>query len=259
MATTQAEETKNVLDTALVIATVIVVVSIGALWIITHNIYADAYYTLETFFGMPNSGVAFTLADDIFIYRIYTGYEAAAIILIVVIDSIGKLLVISFIIAAVVDMVRYVNIENTFNRIRIRRIKGHVIVCGYNSLAKSVIEKLKKSKMKFVAADTGRENVVELNREGAIAFETDYSTEEGMKDLGVERAGAVLLLSEDDLKNVLSAIAARKINKNVKIIARVSNSGRRAKMLRIGVDMCILPEYLAGLDIGLSVIKEVGR
>jgi len=258
MAETQGEETKNVLDTALVIATVIIVVSIAALWLITHNIYTDAYYTLETFFDIPNSGEAFTLADDIFLYKIYTGYEAAAIIIIAVIDSLGKLLVISFIIAAVVDMVKYVNIENTFNRFRIRRLSRHIIVCGYNGLAKDVIVRLKKSKARFVVADTNRETVIELNQEGVIAFEADYSTEEGLAELGAERASAVLLTSEDDLKNALGAIEARKINKNAKIIARVSNSGRRAKMLRIGVDMCILPEYLAGLEIGLSIIKAVG-
>ncbi|MGC8710359.1 MAG: potassium channel family protein [Candidatus Micrarchaeia archaeon] len=256
LAKNQDLNTMDILVSITIIAAIIIAFSIASLWLLTKNIYLDAYYTLETFFEAPNAASSFNLAELVMGYNIY---NFAAVVGIVIIDNIGRLLIISFIIAAVLDMIAYANIERLMNIIRAKRLKGHVIICGYNPVSEKLIERLRaqRKKIKFIVLDSDENNVAELHRRHIIVLNGSCTSERDLKLASVEYAKSMVMTSQDDISNLISAIEAKKVNKNIKVIARVSKEEIRTKMYRVGVDMCVLPEYLAGITIGETIAKRV--
>jgi hypothetical protein len=256
LAKNQDLNTMNILVSITIIAAIIIAFSIAALWLLTKNIYLDAYYTLETFFEAPNAASSFDLAELAVGYNLY---DFAAVVGIVIVDNIGRLLIISFIIAAVLDMVAYANIERVMNMIMAKRLKNHVIICGYNPISEKFIEKLKaqKKKISFIVLETDENKVAELHRRRIIVLNGSCMNEKDLEIASVKYAKSMVLTSQDDISNLISAIEAKKMNKSIKVITRVSKEEVRTKMYRVGVDMCVLPEYLAGIAIGEAIAKKV--
>lgn len=134
-----------------------------------------------------------------------------------------------------------------YNRAQARNADAHVIVCGLGRLGREVLKHLdRRHHLK-----RRRDVVIIENGEGVEALETDLITREPiipvikgnmthartLRDAGIARATAVMLLTGDDTTNLESALLARELNPNVRIVVRMNNtrvSERLDGMLRRG-------------------------
>lgn len=250
----ERESATNVIVTAIIISSLIIVLSVFVLWLITGNVYTDMYYALEVFFEAPNSSGTFDLAA---IAATLGVWKFVAVILVVVTDNLGRIVVISFLLAAVLDMLTYTGLENRINMLRTKRMKGHVIVCGYNSISEELIAKIKERKIKFVVIDDNPGNIQFLNSRGVLTIEGKFTDGAALNDAGIGTAKVLVLTSQNDFDNLVGTIEAKKLNKAIKVLSRVTREEVRNKMYRVGVDMCVLPEYLTGIELGERLVKEV--
>ena len=247
-------ETRNVLISAVIIGLVVMMFSIAVLWVLTKNLYLDAYYTIETFFAAPNTAASFDLASLAF----GAGPGRFAIVVgIVILDNLSNMLVISFIIAAVLDIIKYTNLEDIINKFKASRMQGHVIVCGYNSVSAGLIGKLQKKGISLIVIDENKDSESLLNKQKVLSIIGKFIESEDLVMASIDKAREIAFVSESDIDNLIGAITAKKLNPKIKILARVSSDEVRTKMYRSGVEMCVLPEYLAGVEIGESLIKAV--
>jgi len=246
------DETGNVLVSAMLIGAVVMAISVTVLWSVTHDIYLDAYYTIETFFAAPDTAASFDLATLAF------GSDPgkfSAIVGVVILDNLSNMLVISFVIAAVLNIIRYADFEEIINRFRGSRMKGHVIVCGYNEVAAGLITKLVKKGIKVAVIDHDKATEEKLNKEGVVAITGKCTESEILKQVAIENAREIVFTASSDIDNLVGAITAKKLNDKIRIMCRVSNDEIRSKMYRVGVDMCVLPEYLSGIEIGEKLLR----
>ncbi|MDE1762267.1 MAG: NAD-binding protein [Candidatus Micrarchaeota archaeon] len=251
MAERPESETRNVLVSAVIIGGVVMLFSISVLWILTKNFYLDAYYTIETFFAAPNTAASFDLASLAFSYA---PLKFVAVVSVVILDNISNMLVVSFVIAAVLDIIRYANLENFINRFRASRMNGHVIVCGYNEVAAGLINRLVEKKIRVIVVDTERETESVLNRRRILNITGKFTDSDELRLASISKAKEIVFASSSDIDNLLGAITAKKLNERIKILARVSSDEIRTKMYRVGVEMCVLPEYLAGVELGENLV-----
>ena len=251
MFTRPEEETRNVLVAAVIVGAVIMLFSVAVLWLLTNDIYLDAYYTIETFFDTPNTSASFSLASVAFQS---VGWRFASLVGIVVMDNLSNLIVVSFVIAAVLDIIRYADIEDTINKLRAGRKKDHVIICGYNEVSSALVDRLLNRKMNVVVVDGERTTALSLNKRGVVTITGKFMESQVLEIAGIRNAGVIVFASENDLDNLIGAITAKKLNEKVRIMSRVSGDEVRNKMYRLGVDMCVLPEYLAGVELGESLV-----
>ncbi|MEM3554507.1 MAG: NAD-binding protein [Candidatus Micrarchaeaceae archaeon] len=257
MQKSENEETSNVLSLALLIAVVLIVFTFATLLFITKDLYLTIYYVIESFFGSQNTSAAFDLADMMFLYKSFTALGSAVLFVVAIIANFGRLFIMSFIIAAVVSMVGYANIDIFLNSIKKRGYKNHIIICGYNRIAEELIAKLSAHKKKFIVLDQSPENVAELSSRGIVAFSGDLKEPHIYELANISKSGLIIFDAEDDLLNFMGALTARKLNSRIKTFARVSRPEVRTKMFAAGIDMCVLPEYLAGIEIGDSIVKAL--
>jgi len=252
----EKEDTFNVMALSLVIVIVLMLVSLVVLLFTTHDAYLDAYFILDVFFDAQDTSASSELAPIAFSSGLGKFLPLFAL---VVVDNISRILIVSFILAAVIDFLSYANIEEFFNELRARFMNGHVIVCGYNELSAQLIERLYSVNKKCVVIEQDRKKVENVHSMRTPILNMDFTEEQAMKLANISKASAVVLASENDADNVLGALVARRLNSGIKIVSRLKDEHVRKKAYIVGADMSVIPEHLAGLEIGEFVRKGMVR
>lgn len=250
------EDTFNVIVLTLVISFVVIVASLLLLFILNHNAYLDSYFILETLFDVQNTAASTTLAD--YVFSGLGSSQLIPVLLVVVVDNLSRILVISFIIAAVMDFLNYANVEGIINELKARGLRNHVILCGYNEISEKLIKKLKAQRMKYVVIEPRKDRVVELNEKRIFNIVGDFTDTDMLKKARIDRAQAIVFTSESDVDNIIGSLIARKMNPKIKVMNRIKEESIRKRVYGIGTDMAVIPEHLAGIEIGGFVVRRFG-
>ena len=135
--------------------------------------------------------------------------------------------------------------RSLYNRAQADHADEHVVLCGLGRLVREVLRQLdRRHHLK-----NRRDVVVVENGDGVEYVESDLISREPiipvvrgnmthastLRDAGIGRAAAVLMLTGDDTTNLEAALLAREMNPNVRVVLRLSNkrvSERLEAMLR---------------------------
>ncbi|MGC8776331.1 MAG: potassium channel family protein [Candidatus Micrarchaeia archaeon] len=252
-----AQESGNVILSAAVISGLLILFSAVVLIFLTGKVYLNLYYILDTFFDLQNSVATWDLAE----LALASPFAKFAIILaIVVLDNVGKLLVVSFVIAAVIDIISYANLEKYISIVHAKKMKNHIIICGYNKLSERLIGKIlemKRKKPRIVVIEGNESSIVELHHRHIPAVEGNCLDRRSLKLASADKAKIIVFTVQGDAENLMGAVEAKKMNKNIKILARATKEEIMTKMYRAGVDMCVLPEYLTGISMAEFILKQL--
>ncbi len=131
----------------------------------------------------------------------------------------------------------------------VRKMNNHVVLCGYTTLTKVLIQKLAARKIPFIIID-------DANRSHPVAEKLGYNVVVGngtdsdiLKDASISDADAIISLYESDADNILTGITVNEVLKGGKkpksIILRIENEDNIAKALSIGATQVISPSLLA--------------
>jgi len=247
-------EATDVMLVAIVIVAIVIAVSFAILWIFTRDIYLDLYFVLDSFFDAQNTAASSSLAELAFSSGTY---KLATIFAVVVVDNLSRILVTSFIIAAVIDILNYANIEELLNEFRAKFFSGHIIICDYNELAEELMQKLRSKGTKYLLVVNSTEKAAKLSAKHIPNLSLDFTKEKTLRLAGIQNAKAIVFVSESDVDNTLGALVARRLNPDIKILLRLKDEHSRKKAYIAGADMAVIPEHLAGIEIGEFVIRGV--
>ncbi|MDE1854785.1 MAG: NAD-binding protein [Candidatus Micrarchaeota archaeon] len=249
------EDAFNVMVLAIVITLVVICISIFALAALTHNLYLDSYFTLEAFFDAQNTAASTDLAALAFSQG---ASQWVPIAVIVVVDNLSRILIVSFIIAAVLDFLTYANVEQVINLAKAGRLKNHVIICGYNDIADRLIKRLEEQHTRYLVIDSRKGLDTEFAEKKIFGIVGDFTSEELLKSAKIGRAQAIVFVSERDVDNVAATMIARRLNPDIKVMLRLADEGIRKQVYSVGADMAVIPEYLAGIEMGDYMVRASG-
>ncbi|MCL4379687.1 MAG: NAD-binding protein [Candidatus Marsarchaeota archaeon] len=220
---------------------------------ISHSIYLSAYYTIASMFDAIgiNVGPALNALAPAF----STAFDE--IILITVIDGIAKIVAVGLALAAIIEIITGTALLSKVNTIAARRLKDHVIVCGYAKMSERLCNELQEHKVRFLVVDINQDVVEMLHDRGYIAINGDFTNEDVLKSAAVERARAVVFATKNDTANLLGIVTARHLNSNVRIVSRVSEEDIMTKMQRAGAEQVVIPEVLTGIELGSYIRSKV--
>ncbi len=250
------EDAFNVMVLTLVIVVAVIGISVFALATLTHNLYLDSYFTLEAFFDAQNTAASTDLAALAFAGG---PTQWLPIVLIVVMDNLSRILIVSFIIAAVIDFLTYANVEQIINIFKSHGLKNHVIICGYNDIAERIIKRLEEQHTNYVVLDSRKGLDTEFAEKKVFGIVGDFANEELLKTARIGKAYAIAFVSDRDVDNVASAMVARRLNPKIKVLLRLADESIRKQVYGIGADMAVIPEYLAGIEIGDFMVRVRGN
>ena len=238
----------------LLLAVVSVIFAIGSTYVLTQitgNFYVAGYYTISALFdavGVDESGVLGTLVQP---------YTPAfyAVVGISIIDGVIKIAIVGFVIASLINVIGHLDIRTRLALLSSHKMKNHYVICGYSDLAEKIAEELKTHKVPFLVIEKDQERAELVHELGYRILHEDFTLRTSLQNAALERAKGVLFLTESDYENMLGVLAAKHVYANVPIIVRAEQTSTITKLHRAGAVLCIVPELLAGIDIGYAVAK----
>ena len=125
----------------------------------------------------------------------------------------------------------------------ISRLNGHVIVCGWGRVGRSIARHVAASNQTVVVIDSDPERVEGISYLHVIGDATD---DDVLLAAGIERAAALIAAVDTDADNLFIALSGRSLQPELFIIARARDEGSDAKLRRAGADRVVNPQALGG-------------
>jgi len=184
-------------------------------------------------------------------------YKLRTVEIFMVINGIAYLTAVTFIIANFVTILSRVDMKKRDMMRRITVMEDHVIVCGYGKVGEKVCEVLDDHTLEYVVIENEPNVVMLLRERGVPVVEGDATHSRVLKLAGVERAGALVATLGSDTNNIYTILTARELNPNLIIATRAVSEEVVSKMHRAGAEIVVLPDVIAGFELGKEVIGAV--
>lgn len=128
---------------------------------------------------------------------------------------------------------------------QIKKLRDHVVVCGYGRMGAVVVEELRSRKIPFLVIENDPDQIHELESKGYPFLAGDATDDEALLEAGIERARAMAAVLPHDAENLFVTLSSRNLNPSLTIIARSSNPKNDAKLKAAGAARVLNP-FLSG-------------
>ena len=156
----------------------------------------------------------------------------------------GAILVASFVgtgVQALVDGEWREHLSRIWRKRMLDKLNQHVIVCGYGRVGRHTVQELERERIPYVVVDMNADRIAELRDQDRVAVVGDATEEALLKEVGIDRARALISALSQDALNVFTVLTARSLNPNVMIIARTNSEESEPKLLKAGANRVITP------------------
>ena len=134
-------------------------------------------------------------------------------------------------------------------------LNNHFIVCGFGRVGRAASYELQRTNEPFVVMDRNRERVDRAMRAGMLAVLADSTSDEMLKEAGVQRARGLIAALATDADNLFLILSAKALNPKLKVASRVAEEGSETKMRRAGADAVFMPYSMTGFRLAQSILR----
>ena len=117
---------------------------------------------------------------------------------------------------------------------RVRRMKDHIIVCGFGRMGRRVTAGLRRHGNEVCVIEESPDVVEAALRQGVTVIRGDATAEETLERAGVRRAVTIVALLPNDSDNLSITMTANALRPGVRVIARSEEDRSRANLERAG-------------------------
>jgi Trk K+ transport system NAD-binding subunit len=124
--------------------------------------------------------------------------------------------------ALITDAIVSVRLERALGRQQVH-MTDHIVVCGLGNIGYRVVTQLHSMGVPVAAAEKMEEaqGIPEVRRLGVPVLVADARAAETLRALNVSKARTVVVATDDDAANLETALSARAINPNVRVVLRL--------------------------------------
>lgn len=186
--------------------------------------------------------------------ELYPSTTAAKIFTIVLILlGVGTVL---YAFSVVLEVVIEGDLFDVWGRRRVERkideLEGHVIVCGYGRVGRSIARRLSESNQDFVIVDEKPERFAGTD---LLTVAGDATDDLVLRQAGIERARALVAATSTDTTNVYLSLSGKALKPDLFVIARAREAASEAKLVRAGADRVINPQAIGGTRIAAMLMQ----
>jgi Trk K+ transport system NAD-binding subunit len=124
-------------------------------------------------------------------------------------------------------------------------------------MSELLVKKLDSKGISYAIVDRDITKVENLVNLGVSAIYGNFADEKILAGASFDRAEYVIFATEKDYENLLGIITVHHLNDRIKIFSRARDQQAVPKMHRAGAALCVVPEILAGLDIGSKIVSKM--
>jgi voltage-gated potassium channel len=137
----------------------------------------------------------------------------------------------------------------------LNQLRDHFILCGYGRIGTEIVAEFEDHKVAYAVIDQTEEAVERLRAEGRLHLEGDASSEDLLKQAGIERARGLICAVDSDERAVYIVLAARALNPSLYIIARAGRADSIRRLELAGATRTISPYRMAGHRIAELAVR----
>jgi voltage-gated potassium channel len=134
-------------------------------------------------------------------------------------------------------------------------LHDHMIVCGLGRMGRLVCEQFDSQRMPFVIIERKEELLEDFSMEHGIVLHGDATSDEVLRQAGVERARALVTVAASDADNLYITMSARLLNDRLFIVARAEDERAEQKLLRAGANRVVSPYVIGGIRVAQAVLR----
>lgn len=137
----------------------------------------------------------------------------------------------------------------------LKLLEDHVLVLGHGEIVDPLVDELDDQvDIVLITQDAGITS--QLNDDEINVITDEPSDEDVLLDASIEAARGAVVATHDDARDVLSIIAAREANSDIRIVAAANQEKHAEKLQRVGADEVVSPMSIAGKLLGQSVLGK---
>jgi len=137
----------------------------------------------------------------------------------------------------------------------IRKMKDHIIICGYGRNGKQTAHDLVHLHKTVVVVEKNHELIISQTKDSIIFIEGDATEDEILEKAGIQRAFALISTLPLDADNLYVVLTARSLNPDLQIISRASHDSSDKKLRTAGAQHVVMPEKVGGTFMASLVAK----
>ena len=151
----------------------------------------------------------------------------------------------------------FIKLEELRLRRLIRRMKNHVIICGYGRTGKEIADQLKAEKMSalIIEIDPTRKN--EAEEKGFNVLMEDATMDETLLLAGIKNCRSLVVTLPSDAANLYVVLSAKALNNNCRLIARAATEEAANKLKLAGANAVVSPYVAAGRTMAASALRPI--
>jgi voltage-gated potassium channel len=147
----------------------------------------------------------------------------------------------------VVDGVFHNYFKSSRVRRKIRRLKNHIIVCGYGRNGRQAVAELITHNAQVVVIENDTDALEEIIQIPDLLYiQGDATHDDVLDQCGVENAKALITTLPVDADNLFVVLSAKEINPDLTVISRASEDHSDSKLKRAGATNIIMPDKIGG-------------
>ena len=138
---------------------------------------------------------------------------------------------------------------------KIAKLKEHFILCGYGRVGQEIAHVFSEERAPFVIIDNNEQQVAKAEGAGYLCLFADATSDEALKEAGIERARGLVSAVGNDTANTYITLSARGLRPDLFIAARCSSSEAESKLRRAGADRVISPYSIGGHRMAMLALR----
>jgi CPA2 family monovalent cation:H+ antiporter-2 len=147
---------------------------------------------------------------------------------------------------------------NQEHRDKARRLKGHIVLCGYGTAGQDLAASLMLEKIPFVVVDMNPQNVGKARNHHLQVIYGDAMNEHLLKEVAIEKAKAIVI-SFGDASSIAEIVrAVRRISPEILIVLRARFERDVAWMYELGADVVVMEELEVSLELTRAILGHFG-
>jgi voltage-gated potassium channel len=123
----------------------------------------------------------------------------------------------------------------------ISKLTNHFIVCGSGRIGAGVIREIARRGHDFVVIESDESIADKLLSQGYLVLMGDATNDDVLRAAGIERARGMVCAVSSDPDNLYITLAARDLNKTIRIVARANDEAGIKRLLKAGADKVVSP------------------
>ncbi len=135
------------------------------------------------------------------------------------------------------------------------QLNDHIIVCGYGRMGRLICKEFSRLNKPYVVIDINADDLKDLQATGGLALIGDATSDDVLKQAGIERAQSLVTVMASDADNLFTTMSARLLNTKLIIVARVEDTQSEQKLIRAGANRVVSPYVIGGTRVAHAVLK----